>query len=97
MKQHHKCMGCTAWVALHGAALHGVALHGVALLGAAMHGVALHGAARMYGTALHGLHNCMFYFGGGGGGAIPLRRAYLIKPQLVIMVINSDCRITIKS
>ena len=87
MKQHHKCMGCTAlgctalgctvWVALHvaalhGAALHGAALHEVALHGTALHGAALHGAA-LHGAALHVLHciSCMFFFCL-GGKAIPL-------------------------
>ena len=62
MKQHHKCMGCTAWVALHGAASHGAASHGAASHGAASHGAASHGAAS-HGAASHGAasHGTVFH------------------------------------
>ena len=100
MKHHHKCMGSIACVALHGAALHGVALHEVALHGVALIGAALHiWGCTAWGctawAALHGLHciGCIFWLGG-GEGAILLRRACLIKPQFIMMVINADCRMT---
>ena len=78
VKEHHRCMGCTAWVALHG--LHCMGLH---CMGCTAWGctawsctawgctawVADMGLYCIYGVALHeaALHG-LYLFGGGGGG-----------------------------
>ena len=99
MKQHHKCMGCTALgCTTWGCTTWGCTAWDCTAWGCTAWGCTAWGCTAWDCIAWVALYKLYVFFclGGGGGKAIPLSlgSACLIKPQFIITVINADCGIT---